>query len=417
MLRIINHRPRSHRQRVSNIPILGSCIEINTPGANILCDAGVFFPADQEFIDVLAPKKQWQAGIDHPALTGEHYYCLLSHGHTDHFAGLFVLDSAVTVDVYTGELTWRILNHTLTLLNSKLEDNFSRLDIRHTGTLQHTVPINIKGNRIIPVKVQHNIPDCFAFVIECCGIRLLYAPEFMDKFWFSAEEIIADIDIAVIGYMPDIDSEYYVKLPDIKNFLKDLERGYLIFFVTPGENIDSIESCLQHFNGSIFISPYINNFLSQLPDVLKKEYAFTNKSQIFEQSQALPDSGLIACNFAELMSFLNSWGIDTHKTYIVSNDFGLSTFARNIADENQSSQYIRTIEELQKRGQFVDAFRSAHGSRKLVRELLHYLLDHRNRIKVMVTHAVDNKSLCDTFGNRIEIIDKYYIADNRRACM
>jgi len=409
MLRIINHRPRLNQQNISKIPVIGSCVEINAPSANILCDAGVFFPGDKEFIDVLAPRKQWQPGIDYPVLAGEHYYCFLSHGHTDHYAGLFALNPAFSVDVYAGDLTWRILNHTPTLLKSKLKDNFSRLDIRHIGTFEHAKPINIDGYRIIPIKVQHNIPDCWAFIIECCGIRLLYALEFMDRFWIREEETIANIDIAVIGYMPDIASEYYVKFSNIKYVLQNLERDHLIFYVTPGENIESIESCFQYFNGLTFISPYVNNFLSLLSEDLKKEFTLINKSPIFDKRNIPAELGLVACNFAEFMRFLDGLEIDAGKLYIISNDYGLSTFARSIKDDGQSSQHKKIIGELKKRGQLADAFESAHGSQKVVRELLSHLLDYRNQIKVMVTHTIDSKSLFDTFGDRIELIDEFYL--------
>jgi len=413
MLRIINHRP-PHQQKLSNVPVIGSCIEINTPGANILLDAGVFFPADQEFIDVLASKKGWQPGIDHPVLTNEHYYCFLSHGHTDHYAGLFALNPAVRVDIYAANLTWQILKHTSTLLESRLENNFLQLDIRHTGTFQHTRPINIKGHRIIPIKIQHNIPDSFAFIIECCGIRLLYAPEFMDRFWLKAKELIDGIDIAVIGYMPDTAPGYYVKLIEIESILQNLERGNLIFFVTPGENIESIERCFQHFNIPTFISSYINNFLSLLPDDLKKKFTLINKSLSLDKSNILPEYGLVACNFAELMNFLDGLETATGKLHIISNDYGLSMVARSIKDDRQWNKRKKLLIELSEKGQFIDAFESAHGSQKLVQDLLHYLLSHRNRIRVMVTHTVDSKSLCDTFGDHVELIDEFCSGYNHK---
>jgi len=62
MLRVINHRPGPYQNTLTT-PHVGSCIEINTPKADLLCDAGVFFFADQEFIDILANKKEWQPGV------------------------------------------------------------------------------------------------------------------------------------------------------------------------------------------------------------------------------------------------------------------------------------------------------------------------------------------------------------------
>ncbi|MFC1994776.1 hypothetical protein ACFLVD_01390, partial [Chloroflexota bacterium] len=106
-------------------------MEIDTPEADILCDAGVFFPADREFIDVLADKKEWQPGTDHPVLTAGHYHCLLSHGHTDHYAGLFALNPDTAVDVYAGDLTWRVFERTALLLADKSGGKLTRSNIHH----------------------------------------------------------------------------------------------------------------------------------------------------------------------------------------------------------------------------------------------------------------------------------------------
>ena len=255
MVRVINHRP-SHRPSTPGVPLLGSCVEIETSRANILCDAGVFFPAGEEFLDVLARKNDWEPGIDHPALAARHYHCLLSHGHTDHYAGLFALGPDGGADAYAGDLTWRIVVQTAKLLEDRFGRVFLHGNVEHAGTFEHAAPFLIEDCLIVPVRVSHNIPDSWAFVVECAGIRLLYAPEFMDRFWLKEPELIKDIDIAAVGYMPDVPPGR-----DGASFNKDIallrRSGCLLFYVTPGENLESIEDCFREYEGLTFVSPYV----------------------------------------------------------------------------------------------------------------------------------------------------------------
>ena len=406
MLRVINHRPRSY-QNIPTVPLLGSCIEINTPRVDILCDVGVFFFADQEFIDVLATKKGWQPGIDHPVLAAKHYHCLLSHGHTDHYAGLFALNPNTSVDVYAGDLTWRIFNETATLLSSKSGGRFIYPNVRRVGTFEHAKPFYIEDCQITPIRVRHNIPDSWAFIIECSGIRLLYTPEFTDRFWLKEQELIRNINIAVIGYMPDVAPGDHAESRNEENALIGAERGYLVFYVTPGENLESIENCFRHFDGMTFVSPYVRNFFSLLPDYMKEEFPLLGKAHTFDEGHIPAGLGLVACNYTEIVNYLESLDIDVKALYIVSNDFSLSAVARGIRGEDQTSRFGKVILELKRRGQIVDAFQSAHGSQELVRELLTHLLCSCARIKVMVTHALSNTPLHDVFGERIELLDEF----------
>ncbi len=408
MLRVINHRPRPYQNTLTT-PRVGSCVEIDTPKVNLLCDAGVFFFADQEFINVLATKKQWQPGIDYPTLTAKHYHCLLSHGHTDHYAGLFALSSSTSIDVYAGDLTWRVFTETAALLASKWERKLSYPSVQHAGTFEHARPFHIDDCRIIPIRVRHSIPDCWAFIIECSGIRLLYAPEFMDRFWLKEPELIKNIDIAVIGYMPDVAPGNYVKWSSKKNALIRDKRSYLVFYVTPGENLESIENCFQDFDGITFASPYVRNFLSLLPDYMREEFPLLNKAPTFDERHIPAELGLVACKLPEIVGYLESLDICVKALYVVSNDFSLSTFARGIKEEQQTGRFGKTIAELKRRGHFVDAFQSAHGSQELVHELLTHLLCSRPRIKVLVTHAISNTSLHDAFGEWIELLDEFSI--------
>ena len=405
-IRVINHRPEYH-QNTSTTPYLGSCVEINTPRVNLLCDAGVFFFADQEFIDVLATKKEWQPGIDYPILTAEHYHCLLSHGHTDHYAGLFALSPNTTIDIYSGDLTWRVFNETAALLASKSKKKLLYPNIQHVGTFEHARPFYIDDCRISPIRVKHNTPDCWAFIIECSGIHLLYAPEFMNRFWLEEPELIQNIDIAVIGYMPDTIPGDYVKCSCKSNALIRIERGSLVFYVTPGENLEAIENCFQNFDGITFVSPYVKKFFSLLPDYMKDEFPLLSKTPVFDESHTPAESGLVACNYAEIASYLEGLDINVKALYIVSNDFSLSSFARDMKEKEPASRFEKTIAELKRRGRFVDAFQSAHGSQKLVQELLTHLLCSRTTIKLMVTHVVSSTSLHDAFGQRIEFLDEF----------
>lgn len=407
MLRVINHRPESSKKTLIT-PLVGACLEINTPRVNLLCDAGVFFPADQEFIDVLATRKKWQPQIDYPVLAAKHYHCLLSHGHTDHYAGLFALNTDTRVDAYAGELTWRVFNETAALLTSKRKGEFSCPDVRHAGTFENGRPFYIDDCRIIPITVKHDIPDCWAFVIECSGIRLLYAPEFMDRFWLKEPEMIRDIDAVVIGYIPDVAAGDYVKRPNKKNLLLRGEQDSLVFYVTPGENLENIEKCLKDFDGMTFISPYVNKFFSLLPKAMKEEFPLINETPVFDERHIPAETGLVACNYTEIAGYLKSSANSAKSLYIVSNDFSLSIFARGIKKE-QISRFGKAVVELKKRGQFFDAFQSSHGSQKLVRELLSHLLRRHARLKIMVTHAISNTSLRDAFGERIELIDEFYV--------
>jgi len=406
MLRVFNHRPEPYHNAVTT-PLIGSCVEINTAGVDLLCDAGVFFFADQEFIDVLATKKKWQPGVDYPVLTAEHYHCLLSHGHTDHYAGLFALSPKTNIEVYAGDLTWRVFNRTAALLASKLEGKFTYPNVRHVGTFEHARPFCISDCQITPFRVRHSIPDSWAFIVECSGIRLLYAPEFMDRFWLKEPELIRNIDIVVIGYMPDIAPGNYVKGSSKENILIRGERSCLVFYVTPGENLESIENCLQNFDGITFVSPYVKSFFSLLPDNMKAEFPLLGEAATFDERHIPAGLGLVACNFADIVSYLESSDISVKALYIVSNDFSLSTFARGIEEEGQTSKLGNAMLELKRRGQFMDAFQSAHGSQKLVHELLTHLLSSRSRIKVMVTHATSDTSLRNAFGERIELVNEF----------
>ncbi len=406
MLRVINHRPVFSQHNLTT-PRVGSCVEINTPTVNLLCDAGVFFFADQEFIDVLAPKKEWQAGIDYPMLTAEHYHCLLSHGHTDHYAGLFASSPNTTIDVYAGDLTWRVFNETAVQLAGKSKGKFTYPNVHHIGTFEQARPLYIDDCRIIPMRVRHNIPDCWAFIIECSGIRLLYAPEFMDRFWLKEPELMRNIDIVVIGYMPDVAPGNYAKSLNKKNPLIRGEQGYLVLYVTPGENLESIENCFQNFDGMTFVSPYVRNFLSLLPDYMKEQFPLLSETPTFDEGHIPAELCLVACNYAEIVSYWESLDISVKASCIVSNDFSLSTFARGIREKEQTGGFGKAIVELKRMGQFVDAFQSAHGSQKLVRELLTHLLSSRARIKVMVTHTISNISLYEAFGERIELLDEF----------
>ena len=408
MLRVINHRP-GPCQNTFTTPYVGSCVEINTPEADLLCDAGVFFFADQEFIDILANKKEWQSGVDYPMLTAEHYHCLLSHGHTDHYAGLFALSPDTNIDVYAGDLTWRVFNETAALLASRLKGKFTYPNVQHVGTFEHARPFYIDDCRITPIRVRHSIPDCWAFIIECSDIRLLYAPEFMDRFWLKEPGLMMNIDIVVIGYMPDMTPGNFFKFSSKNNTLIRGERGYLVFYVTPGENLESIENCFQNFGGITFVSPYAGNFFSLLPAYMKQEFPLLSKAPTFNERRIPDEFGLVACNYVEIVSYLESLDINVEALYIVSNDFSLSTFARGIEEEGQTGRFEKAILELKRGGQFVDAFQSAHGSQKLVQELLTYLLSSRARIKVMITHAISNTSLHDAFGERIEILDEFSV--------
>lgn len=407
MLRVINHRPRPY-QNTLTAPFIGACVEINTPKVNLLCDAGAFFPADQEFIDTLATKKEWQPGIDYPILTAKHYHCLLSHGHTDHYAGLFALNPTTDIDiyVYAGELAWRVFNETAALLASKSRGKLLYPNIQHVRTFEHAKPFYIDDCRITPIRVKHNIPDCWAFIIECSGIRLLYAPEFMNRFWLEEPELIKNIDIAVIGYMPDIIPDDYVKFPKKKNTLIKRERGSLAFYVTPGENLEAIENCFQNFDGITFISPYVKKFFSLLSAHMKEDFPRLSEAPVFNERHIPAEPGLIACNYAEIANYLDSLAINVETLYIISNDFKLSSLARYTKEEEPASRFEKTIVELKRRGQFIDAFQSAHGSQKLVQELLAHLLCSRAVIRLMVTHAVSSTSLHDAFGKRIELLDE-----------
>ena len=404
MLKVLNHRPVPYQNTLTT-PCVGSCVEINTPEVNLLCDAGVFFFADQEFCDVLATKKKWQPGVDYPVLAAEHYHCLLSHGHTDHYAGLFPLSRNTNIDLYAGDLTWRVFNKTAELLAGNLERELPYPNVRHAGTFEHARPFNIDNCRIIPIKVRHNIPDCWAFIIECNSIRLLDAPEFMDRFWLKEPELIRNIDVVVIGYMPDIAPGSYFRCSSKNKTL----RGCLVFYVTPGENLESMENCFQNFNGITFISPYVRNFLSLLPDHMKEEFPLLTKTPIFNERNMPAEFGIVACNYAEAVSYLDSIDISVESLYIISNDFSLSIFARGVKKEGQMGRFGKAIVELQRKGRFIDAFKSAHGSQKLVRELLTHLLCSHTKIKVMVTHAIGNTSLNDAFGGRIELLDELFI--------
>jgi len=406
MLKVTNHRSESY-WNTSTTPLLGSCVEINTPEVDLLCDAGVFFFANQEFMDALAPKKEWQPGIDYPILTAKHYHCLLSHGHTDHYAGLLALDPDTSVDVYAGDLTWRILNETATLLANKSKREFVYPNIQHVGTFEHARPFWIGDCQTTPIRVSHNIPDCWAFVVEYSGIRFLYAPEFTDRFWLKEQKVIRDIDIAVIGYMPNIAPGDCGKSPNRRNTLIEAKRGRLIFYVTPGENLESIENCFQDFDGITFVSPYVRNFFSLLPEYMREEFPLLSKAPTFNERHTPANLGLVACNYTEIVSYLESLDISTKALYIVSNDFSLSTFARNVREEEQTGRFGKAILELKRRGHFADAFQSAHSSQELVRELLAHLLCFRARIKVMVTHTINPISLYDAFGARIELLDEF----------
>ncbi len=342
-------------------------------------------------------------------LTAEHYHCLLSHGHTDHYAGLFALSPNTKVDVHTGDLTWRVFNETAALLASKLKRKFTYPNVQHVGTFEHAKPFYIDDYRITPIRVRHSIPDCWAFIVECSSIRLLYAPEFMDRFWLKEPELIRNIDIVVIGYMPDIAPGNYAESSSNKNTLIRGELGYLVFYVTPGENLESIENCFQNFGGITFVSPYVRNFFSLLPDYMKQEFPLLSKAPTFNERHIPAELGLVACNYAEIVSYLESLDASIEGLYIVSNDFSLSTFARGIKEEGQTSRFGKAILELKRREQFVDAFQSAHGSQKLVREFLTHLLCSRARIKVIVTHAISNTSLHDAFGERIELLDEFSV--------
>ncbi|HEX76027.1 MAG TPA: MBL fold metallo-hydrolase [Dehalococcoidia bacterium] len=410
MLRVINHRPRAYQNTLTT-PFVGSCVEINTPEAHLLCDAGVFFFADREFINVLASKKEWQPGIDYPVLTAGHYHCLLSHGHTDHYAGLFALSPKTNIDVYAGDLTWRVFNDTAALLASKLKRKLVYPNVHHVGTLEHARLFHIGDCRITPIRVRHSIPDCWAFIVECGNMRLLYAPEFMDRFWLKEPELIRNIGTVVIGYMPDIAPDNYVKYSGKKKALVRGERGYLVFYVTPGENLESIEGCFQDSNRKTFVSPRVRNSLSLLPDHMKEEFPLLSEAPTFDERHIPAELGLVACNYAEMVSYLENLDIGVKALYIVSNDFSLSTFARGIKGEGQTGRFAKAIGELKRRGQFVDAFQSAHGSQKLVRELLTNLLCSRDRIRVMVTHATSNgrTSLHDAFGEQIELLDEFSV--------
>ncbi|MFC1893446.1 MBL fold metallo-hydrolase [Chloroflexota bacterium] len=406
MLRVVNHRPQPYPNNLTT-PLIGSCLEIKTPELNLLCDAGIFFPADREFIDVLATKKVWQAGIDHPVLTAECYHCLLSHGHTDHYAGLYALKSDTLVEVYAGDLTWRVFNETASLLETISRGKHTRPNVHHVGTFQHGRPLAIDGCRVTPLIVRHSIPDTWAFVIEHSGTRLLYPPEFMDRFWSSEPDLIRDIDIAVIGYMPDIepgDSRF----PDKDDALIRGKWEGLVFYVITGENLESIENCLQHFYGIRFVSPYIRDFFTLLPEHMREDFPLIGDAETLDIEHALTAVGLVACNFTELTSYLDALNNRLDKLYIVSNDFSLSTIA-SVYVRRKKGRLLPSILELQKKGQFADAFQSAHGSQRLVRELLAHLLNSRERIIVMVTHATDATSLRDEFGARIEFRDQYSI--------
>jgi len=142
---------------------------------------------------------------------------------------------------------------------------------------------------------------------------------------------------------------------------------------------------------------------------MKEEFPLLSETPVFDERHIPAEPGLVACNYAEIISYLEGLDIDVKALYIVSNDFSLSSFARGTKEEEPASRFEKTIAELQRKGRFADAFQSAHGSQKLVQELLTHLLCSRAAIKVMVTHAVSSTSLHDTFGQRIELLDDFSV--------
>ena len=371
----------------------------------MLCDVGVFFPADQEFAETLALREGWVPGADFPALGPGGYHCLISHGHTDHYAGLLAPGEELSAEVYAGDLTWRVLQRTSSQLVNRPGN---RPDIRHAGTFIDAVPFQIGDCRVTPVRVRHNIPDSWAFVVDCHDSRLLYAPEFMNRFWESQPEVVRDVDVVVIGYMPDVAPGTACGF-SAAGFPTGDGPDSLAFYVTPGENLESIESCFRTYDGPTFVSPYVGEILSIVPDHMLAGFGCTHDSAVLDGLSACPESGLVACNSAEMMGYLKANGLDGNMPWVVSNDFSLSTLAREIGNGARSGRQVELMRHLVREGRFVDAFESAHGSQELVRDMLEHLLRFRDRVAVMVTHATGHDSLAGAFGGRIEVLDELRI--------
>jgi hypothetical protein len=370
---------------------------------NLLCDVGMFFPSDANFIKMLATRETWQAGVTIPSLARKYYHCFISHGHIDHYAGLFALNSEIKIGIYTGNLTYRLIRETVSQLNTMcgLREGIHYPKLRCAGELENANPLTIGDFRIIPFKVRHNIPDCWAFIIEHEKLRLLYAGEFMNKFWAKESSLIRNIDAVIVSCMPQI-SIGGEEMPSSPG------ENELIFYVTTGEDLESIESCFQKFFPlPLFKSPYVAHFLGLLPEKTRNEFPLLNNSLLFQTKSLFHTfaPSIIACNYAELIRYLRILPADV-KILVISNDFNLSKDAAVCGKKHKLNRAEKIIMSLKERGRFVDAFQNPHGTQELIKQLLTHLLSFRSNIKVMVTHTVDYSLLSEAFPGRIEVVNR-----------
>lgn len=284
----------------------------------IIVDCGVGFPDSSDYgVDLVIPDFSYVLKNKHKVRA-----LLITHGHEDHFGAVPFLLNELNVPVYATKLV-------VGFIQNKLND-YGVKNARLI-TIDKNTPLNIGPFKIMPIPVNHSVPDSVGFSIETDDGIVVHISDFkfdwtpvMDQpFDVSRLAKIADRGIDILlsdslgstskGYT---ESERYVE--DTFNELISKAKDQ-IFITTMSSNISRIQQAITsslRFGRKVVISG--RSIEQNLDAATRLGYLnFPNDTFIKEQdSQKLPQNKLtyiVAGSYGQTNSALYRVAIEKHK--------------------------------------------------------------------------------------------------------
>ena len=264
----------------------------------------------------------------------DNFYLFVSHAHEDHYAGIYSIPKDKNFNLFVGKITYDIIKAKSRALNLELPKP------RKTTFLEDKQEIKIENTTITPIAVKHNIPENYGFIVKNSFNRILYLPDYKEKFWEKVR--LEKNDVIITDFVSPLPPQTKGKFErnKITAFLQKYER---IFFVDYGwdfETIIDFAKIADVAGKEIRLSPNIFSNFSINDQKFLKEIPFAIKSKGFNPSGA---SEILICDISEFKISISNYP-DKENLGIISNHYSLSNQPRSFLHPFKKECFLNVFE-------------------------------------------------------------------------
>jgi hypothetical protein len=289
-------------------------ISILIKEAKIVLDAGFTFQENQSFTKQIITKFYQKNRVPQWNLVPRNFYLFISHAHEDHYAGIYSIPKNKNFRLFIGKTTYDIIKAKNQILNLELPEPLK------ITFLEDKKGIKIGNTVVTPIAVKHNIPENYGFIIENSHSRILYFPDYREKFWERIK--FKQSDILITDLTPPLSpiTRGKFQISEIQKFLQSFNK---IVFVDYGWDFDTIikfKNIADLAKKKICLSPNLSaNFLISNSKFLKKFPDATTSVSL-----NLPkENEVLVCDLSELKIIIPNC-LNQKDLGIISNHYSLS---------------------------------------------------------------------------------------------